>query len=98
MKNFIRLVFLSIALCLASTGFALPHTQQGPTRTQIEDAIRQQKVIVGMDRQDVARAWGRPARGRGIEADEEGEYEVWFYARARVYFFNDKVKVVRLVR
>jgi hypothetical protein len=97
MKNLARIVFVVLTLSL-TPGFSLANARQEPTRAQIEDAVRQQKVLVGMEQQDVYRAWGRPKYGKGIEAAQGGDYEVWFYARANVYFLNGIVKEVRLVR
>lgn len=70
---------------------------KGPSRADIETAIRQQKVIIGMEMQDVFRAWGRPYE-KSVGVSERGSTATWYFQRGRVWFINGKVTEAILLR
>lgn len=58
---------------------------QGPSREEIDTAIRRSTVVVGMNAQDVTRAWGGShTRDRLVEDGQT--IEIWAYRRGEVYF------------
>ena len=68
-----------------------------PSNTEVDDAVRQQRVLVGMTFQDVYRAWTTP-RNKSIGVSEYGRVEIWHYRNARVYFAQERVVEVLLVQ
>lgn len=57
---------------------------------EVEDAIRQRRVLLGMNKQDVVKAWSRPLRvntdiGEGIRVEQ------WVYRRGYLYFTVDGI-------
>lgn len=98
MKKLLCLFSLTIALSTLSLPVNAFTPQTRPTPTQIDEAVRQSKVLIGMTQQDVWRAWGKPGGGKGFEAAKDGEYEVWYFYRANVYFKEGLVVSVRMIR
>ena len=61
---------------------------------KIEEAIAAKQVLVGMTREEVERAWGKPDR-TNRSSSGAGVREQWAYASGSyVYFGNDKVTSV----
>lgn len=68
-----------------------------PSNTEVDDAVRQQRVLIGMTFQDVYRAWN-PPRNKGIGVSEYGRVEIWYYRNAKVYFAQGRVVEVIVVQ
>lgn len=58
-----------------------------PSRDEIEIAVRRATVIIGMEMQDVSRAWGTPRTNDKL-VEEDGLLQIWGYAMGKVYFRN----------
>jgi hypothetical protein len=58
-----------------------------PSRDEIEIAVRRSTVIIGMEMQDVSRAWGTPRTNDKL-VEEDGLIQIWGYAMGKVYFRN----------
>jgi hypothetical protein len=87
---------VSSAVSEKKSADSIPEASQ-PTREQIDVAIRQSKVIIGMDMKDVSRAWGgRYTNDILIENDQE--IQLWRYSRGEVYFRSGVVYKVILLQ
>jgi hypothetical protein len=67
------------------------------SRQEIEIAVRRATVLVGMETQDVERAWGSPRTVDKL-VEEDGLIHIWGYAMGRVYFRNGVVYKIELLR
>ena len=68
-----------------------------PTRQEIEVAIRQAKVLIGMDMKDVSKAWGdRHTNDSLVENDTV--IQIWRYSNGEVYFRNGVVYKITLLK
>lgn len=73
-----------------------PPKSNAPSREEIEIAVRQGRVMIGMEMQDVSRAWGNShANDTMIEQDGLATQR-WVYSRGEVYFRNGVVRTVLL--
>jgi hypothetical protein len=68
-----------------------------PSREEIEIAVRRATVIIGMEMQDVSRAWGNPRTNDKL-IEEDGLIHIWGYAMGRVYFRNGIVYKIELLK
>ena len=68
-----------------------------PSREEIEIAVRRATVIIGMEMQDVSRAWGNPRTNDKV-VEEDGLIHIWGYAMGTVYFRNGIVYKIELLK
>lgn len=68
-----------------------------PSRDEIEIAVRRATVIIGMEMQDVSRAWENPRTNDKI-VDEDGLTHIWGYTMGKVYFRNGIVYKIELLK
>jgi len=68
-----------------------------PSRNEIDVAIRRSTVLIGMDYQDVTRAWGGSHTTDSLIEDGL-RIEIWGYSRGRVYFRNGRVYKAMLLK
>lgn len=68
-----------------------------PTREEIDIAIRRSTVLIGMDMQDVSRAWGTTHTSDSL-VEDSGVIYIWGYRRGRVYFRDGIVYKVMLLK
>lgn len=79
-------------------GEAEEHSENaGPSRDEIDLAIRRQTVLLGMQMQDVSRAWGA-AHTSDSQTDKDGISYIWDYKRGRVCFRNGKAYKIILLK
>lgn len=69
----------------------------GPTRDEIEEAIRKYTVITGMNMRDVTQAWGS-SHSTFVDGEEDETVVIWTYRRGRVFFRDGIVYRVFLLR
>lgn len=74
-----------------------PAKSDRPSREEIEIAVRRATVIIGMEMQDVSRAWGSPRRNDKL-VEESGLIHIWGYKMGRVYFRDGLVCKIELLR
>ena len=68
-----------------------------PSRDEIEIAVRRATVIIGMEMQDVSRAWGDPRTNDKV-VEEDGLIHIWGYRMGKVYFRNGIVYKIALLK
>lgn len=74
-----------------------PATIDRPSRNEIEIAVRRATVLIGMEMQDVSRAWGSPRTNDKL-VEETGLIHIWGYKMGRVYFRNGIVYKIELLK
>lgn len=70
---------------------------QNPRREDIEIAVRRSTVIIGMEMQDVSRAWGKSHTTDSLIEDNALTH-IWGYRRSKVYFRNGLVYKILLLK
>lgn len=70
---------------------------QNPRREDIEIAVRRSTVIIGMEMQDVSRAWGKSHTTDSLIEDNALTH-IWGYRRGKVYFRNGIVYKILLLK
>jgi hypothetical protein len=68
-----------------------------PSREEIEIAVRRATVVIGMEMQDVSRAWGSPRTNDKL-IEEDGLTNIWGYKMGNVYFRNGIVSKIELLK
>jgi hypothetical protein len=68
-----------------------------PSRENIDIAIRKQTVLIGMEMQDVSRAWGS-AHATDLFVEDRVRGFIWTYRRGKVYFNDGVVFRVTLLK